>query len=217
MQWTNKAWEAIQPVYDKIIAMPFIQELKNGTLAMEKFQFYMQQDAKYLEHYGRVLAYIGSKSLQNQQALDFFDFGKNALIVEKALHESYFEIFGLQQDTVITIEPACHHYIHFLKSVAAFDSIEVAISAVLPCFWIYKEVGDYIYHSSDQTSNPYHKWIETYSGEEFAEGVKKAISYTNWAASQTTESTRSQMLEAFIASTNLEFDFWEAAYQLRKW
>ncbi len=217
MNWTDQAWEAILPIYQEILKMPFIEELKNGTLPLEKFQFYMLQDAKYLEHYGRALAALGSKAADNEMALDFFEFGKNALIVERALHEAYFKQFNLEPNQEITIEPVCHHYIHFLKSTVAYDPIEVATAAILPCFWIYKEVGDHIYQNQNTENNPYKNWIETYSGEEFAEGVKKALQYSNDMAENSTEKGRKAMLEAFIAASRLEFNFWDAAYRNITW
>lgn len=217
MNWTDQAWEAILPIYQEILKMPFIEELKNGTLPLEKFQFYMLQDAKYLEHYGRALAALGSKAADNEMALDFFEFGKNALIVERALHEAYFKQFNLEPNQEITIEPVCHHYIHFLKSTVAYDPIEVATAAILPCFWIYKEVGDHIYQNQNTENNPYKNWIETYSGEEFAEGVKKALQYSNYMAENSTEKGRKAMLEAFIAASRLEFKFWDAAYRNITW
>lgn len=217
MNWTDQAWEAIQPIYQEILKMPFIEELKNGTLPLEKFQFYMLQDAKYLEHYGRALAALGAKAADNEMALDFFEFGKNALIVERALHEAYFKQFKLEPNQEITIEPVCHHYIHFLKSTVAYDPIEVATAAILPCFWIYKEVGDHIYQNQNTDNNPYKNWIETYSGDEFAEGVKKAIQYSNYMAENSTDKGRKAMLEAFIAASRLEFNFWDAAYRNITW
>lgn len=217
MRWSNQAWTNIAPLYDHIIAMPFIQELKAGTLPLKKFQFYMQQDARYLEHFGRALAYIGSKSVENEQAIQFFDFGKNALIVEKALHETYFKQFKVvdaHEDSAI--QPICHHYIHYLKSTAAFEPIEVAIAAVLPCFWIYKEVGDYIVAKA-QPNNPYQAWIDTYSGEDFAEGVKKAIAFADKMADNSTEEIRIQMWKAFEKASQLEYQFWDAAYHTIRW
>lgn len=217
MNWTDHAWQSIQPLFQEILEMPFIQELKEGTLPLEKFQFYMLQDAKYLEHYGRALAALGSKAADNKMALDFFEFGKNALVVESALHEAYFEQFGLQAHQEITIEPICHHYIHFLKSTVAFDPIEVATAAILPCFWIYKEVGDHILETQNSSNNPYKNWIDTYSGDEFAEGVKLAITYTDIMAENATAEKRKLMLEAFKTASKLEFMFWDAAYKNTKW
>ncbi|WP_312190669.1 thiaminase II [Sphingobacterium sp.] len=218
MKWTDRAWDSITSIYSDILAMPFIIQLSNGTLPLHKFQFYMQQDALYLEEFGRVLAFIGSKSADNQQALDYFEFGRNALLVEKALHENYFLEFGLTPDhNNNKAEPTCHHYVHFLKSVAAFESIEVAMAATLPCFWIYKEVGDHIVATANNHQNPYSKWIETYSGDDFANGVIKAKNYLDKIAAETTETNREKMRQVFITASQLEYQFWLAAYERRVW
>jgi thiaminase/transcriptional activator TenA len=55
MKWSDKAWKAIEPIYEKTVTLPFIQELTNGTLDREKFIFYIQQDAMYLSDYGSVI------------------------------------------------------------------------------------------------------------------------------------------------------------------
>ena len=217
MKWTDQAWLSIEPLFNKILVMPFIQQLKDGSLPIEKFRYYMLQDAKYLEHYGRVLAALGSKASDNRMALDFFEFGKNALVVERTLHEFYFNQFGLSSQEEIKIEPVCHHYIHYLKSTVLFDTIEVATAAILPCFWIYKEVGDYILKKQNSTDNPYQNWINTYSGDEFAEGVKKAIAYTDKLAINTTIENKKLMLEAFNIASKLEYMFWDAAYKEITW
>ncbi|WP_437918450.1 TenA family protein [Sphingobacterium sp. LRF_L2] len=217
MKWTDNAWKEISNTFKTIQEMPFIEELKLGTLPLDKFQFYMLQDARYLEHFGRVLAYLGSKCSQNDQALAFFDFAKNALIVEQALHESYFEQFGIKKIVPIETEPICHHYIHFLKSTAAFEPLEVGIAAVLPCFWIYKAIGDYIYEQQSKTNNPYSNWIQTYSGEDFSKSVMMAIDYVDQMADQTTETIRQSMLNTFEKASLLEYHFWQAAYDKKTW
>jgi thiaminase/transcriptional activator TenA len=215
MNWSDKAWSAIESIYANIIEMPFITELTEGSLPLEKFQFYIAQDSRYLDHFGRALSLIGARANDLQDALAFIRFAEGAIVVENALHGSYFETFGIT--SAGNIEPACHHYIHFLKSTAALESVEVAMAAVLPCFWIYKKVGDHIYSNQTNETNPYRKWIDTYAGEEFGELVNRAISICDNAASKCTEAQQQAMINAFETASRLEFDFWDAAYRLRKW
>lgn len=214
MNWSDQAWQSATPVYDRILQMPFLDELGKGTLPLEKFRFYIQQDSCYLEHFGRTLATIGAKAINLEDALSFIQFAANAIIVEKALHASYFRQFNIDDER--KIEPACHHYIHFLKSTAAFEPVEVAMAAVLPCFWVYKKVGDHIYTNQSGSQNPYKEWIETYAGEEFNKVVGSAIAICDNAASQVSNSIRDTMTHAFITACRLEYDFWDAAYNLRK-
>ncbi|WP_250252897.1 thiaminase II [Chryseobacterium sp. Marseille-Q3244] len=215
MKWSEQTWNAIEKHYQSILDMPFIKELSDGTLPQKKFRFYMAQDSLYLEHFGRTLSIIAAKITDLQDVLTFIRFAENAIVVENALHESYFKDFGLSDKGVL--EPACHHYIHFLRSTAALESVEIAVAAVLPCFWIYREVGNYIYEIQNTVNNPYEKWIATYAGEEFSAAVDQAIAIGDKIAENSTEETRKKMTEAFIMASRMEFHFWEAAYELKRW
>jgi thiaminase/transcriptional activator TenA len=215
MSWSKSTWEQIEPIYQRIIGMPFIKELMAGNLEKEKFRFYIAQDSTYLKHFGKALALIAARADRVEDSLAFISFAENAIMVENALHESYFKEFGVKDHG--DAQPACHHYIHFLKSTAALEAIEVGMAAVLPCFWIYKAVGDYILQHQSGGNNPYQKWIDTYGGEEFARAVAQAIAICDRAAEASTEKTRTEMTAAFVTASRLEFDFWDGAYQLRKW
>lgn len=215
MKWSEQTWKSIEELYESILKMPFIKELSDGSLPQEKFRFYMAQDSLYLEHFGRTLSLIAAKITDLQDVLAFMRFAENAIVVENALHESYFKDFGVSDKGVL--QPACHHYIHFLRSTAALESVEIAVAAVLPCFWIYREVGDYIYRTQNTVDNPYEKWIATYAGEEFSAAVDQAIAICDKIAENSTEATRKRMTEAFIMASRMEFHFWEAAYELKMW
>ena len=175
----------------------------------------MAQDSLYLEHFGRALALIGARAYNIQDVLSFTRFAENAIVVENALHESYFKDFDVTEKG--KMQPVCHHYVHFLKSTAALDAVEIAMAAVLPCFWIYQKVGDYIYDNKKTDNNPYKKWIDTYSGEEFALAAQQAIEICDRAAEATTPEIRVKMTEAFITATQMEYYFWQAAYDLKSW
>lgn len=215
MNWSENAWQSIENIYQDIVEMPFIRELSDGSLGKEKFQFYISQDSLYLEHFGRTLALIGSKAYDTDDALSFMRFAENAIVVENALHESYFKEFQISDKGIL--QPVCHHYIHFLRSTAAFEPVEIAMAATLPCFWIYKKVGDYICQIKQISNNPFQSWIETYGGEEFAIAVKTAIQICDKAAKNTTPEIRERMTEAFITASRMEFQFWQAAYELKVW
>ncbi len=215
MTWTKQAWQVALPVYEATLQMPFLVELREGTLPLEKFQFYMAQDASYLEHFGRTLSVLAAKLTDIEQALAFMCFAQEAIVVEKALHASYFADFGIADKGAI--EPACHHYIHFLRSTAALEAVEVGVAAVLPCFWMYEQVGNYVYAHQNKANNPYQKWIDTYAGEEFAASVRKALEIADHLAQHTTETVRQQMTDAFATAARMEYDFWDAAYTLRRW
>lgn len=215
MRWSDLAWESIDSIYQSIIGMPFLRELADSSLPLEKFQFYLAQDSLYLEQFGRTLSLIGVKAHRIEEALAYMRFGENALLVENALHESYFSYFGIDDKGIM--QPACHHYIHFLRSTAALDPVEVAMAATLPCFWIYREVGEKILAEYSPEQHPYRKWIETYGGEEFGLAVTTAIELCDQAALNTSPGIRERMHEAFMIASRMEYAFWDAAYHQRTW
>ena len=47
-KWTEEAWAEASGIYADIIGHPFILELADGTLPIEKFKRYIAQDELYL-------------------------------------------------------------------------------------------------------------------------------------------------------------------------
>lgn len=215
MSWSKKAWKASLNIYEQIISMPFNQELAKGSLDLEKFKFYIAQDSLYLAEFGRALSLISGRSHTTQHMLDFARFAQGAIVVEQALHNSYFKKFGVAEG--IPASPACQLYTQFLLTKASLDQVEVGMAAVLPCFWIYKEVGDHIYRNQQAADNPYRDWIETYAGEEFAGIVKRAIAICDEVAKNCSPSQQQAMTDAFVMASKLEWMFWDSAWRLEKW
>ncbi len=214
MSFSEEAWKIIEEKYKAIIEHPFNQELTKGTLAKEKFQFYMKQDSLYLVEFARALAIAASKAPNPEDLVLLLEFSKGAIIAERGLHEFYFEYFGIKPD--LLEQPSCFGYTNFLMNSVNHKTYEEGLAALLPCFWIYREVGLYI-HKRSADNNPYQKWIDTYSGEEFYKVVQDMIDLTDRSAQTVSAEIRKEMFEAFVHSTNLEWMFWDGAYNMKTW
>lgn len=200
--------------YRSILTMPLVVEWANDTLPKEHFKFYRVQDSLYLEHFGRLLALIAAGATDISQTLKYLTSAETAIFVENILHKSYFKDFSFAKKGENQSE--CHHYIDFLKSTATLDFVEIAMAAVLPCFWIYKKVGDYIYNHLQSENNAYQRWIDAYGGEEFADAVRQTINLYDEVASEIASAVRKKLKEVFITSSRMEYHFWEAAHNLKK-
>ncbi|WP_158795449.1 TenA family protein [Pedobacter sp. L105] len=215
MKWSENAWNNIEEIYNSITEMPFNQELLTGQLLIDRFKFYMQQDGVYLGEFSRALSLIAARCFNNPYTLDFIRFAEGAVVVERSLHEGYFKQFEVSGITEAS--PTCQNYTQFLLTKAILDQVEVAIAAILPCFWIYKRVGDYIYEHQNSENNPYQEWINTYAGEDFGLLVEKAIAICDDVASQCSAVQQQQMTKAFIMASKLEWMFWDSAYKMEQW
>lgn len=214
MTWSKTAWKKSQSIYDQILTMPFLHDLKEGVLDKDKFRFYIAQDALYLENFGRTLSLIAARAHHKAHVLDFIRFAEGAIVVESALHKNYLQELGVTERPGIS--PSCHHYTSFLLSTAALAPVEVAMAAVLPCFWVYQKVGAYIYTHQTKNANPYQNWINTYAGNDFEILVNKAIAVCDEVATACTDDQQEKMTQAFMTGCRLEWMFWDSAWKLEK-
>lgn len=163
MKWSEKAWSSIGPIYGEITKLSFIKELMDGTLPQDKFAYYIQQDSLYLAEYGKVLAAIAAKLQDKDHIASFIYFSGDTMAVENELHKIYVE----EVSANVEASPTCLLYTSYLTSLIQNAPIEVICAGVLPCFWIYNEVGRYIIANQAEGENRYQDWINTYEGEEF--------------------------------------------------
>lgn len=216
--FTGHAWAATASLRAAIMELPFNRELAAGTLSRERFQHYMIQDALYLEQYSRALAVAAAKAPDADAMQRFAHAAEEALVVERALHGGFFETFGIDPRQAAAAEPSptCYGYTNFLLSVAHVGSYEELVAAILPCFWIYWDVGNQIAKEA-VADNPYQAWIDTYSDPGFGEAVDAVIAITDRTAATSTDARREAMLRAFKRSTQYEWMFWDSAYRLADW
>jgi thiaminase (transcriptional activator TenA) len=217
MSFTASLWQHVRPIYAAILAHPFIEGLADGTLARERFVFYLQQDALYLEDFSRALAITGSRLSDRGAAQHLIGFAHNVFVVERALHETYFGEYGVSARA--DKAPACFTYTNYLLATATTAPPHEALAALLPCFWIYREVGRHIVGQSAGAlaCNPYARWIETYAGTEFDTHVDIAIDIVETAGADVGDAQRAAMQDAFERAARLEWAFWDSAWRREAW
>ena len=218
MSFSSDAWARNAALYEKTRTMPFNQELASGQLDEHAFRHYMIQDAHYLVAFGRALAVAAAKADNADGVVQFADAAKNAVVVERSLHDGFMKQFGISADTfnATPLTPASHHYTSYLIATAWSAPYPVALAALLPCFWIYAEIGRDI-HARAVKPNPYSAWIDTYAGEEFHTLVREVIASVDRAAELASAVTVKAMHEAYTHAARLEWMFWDSAYRQGTW
>lgn len=218
MLFTPKAWQDNLAIYQKILAMPFNQELKNGTLKQAVFRDYMVQDAHYLEGFSRCLAATAARAQTSEQIAVLSSSANGAIIEERSLHETYLKEFYISEDEYNKTEPSpiCELYISYLTKLAYQAPFEVALAGLLPCFQIYYEVGQWMAQNPCK-DNPYQGWVDAYSGPEFEESVQKFIHIINKIADKASDDIVAEMHKAYTKATKLEWMFWDSAYHQAQW
>lgn len=109
-------------------------------------------------------------------------------------------------------------YVNMLQTAVAYESYSVGVAAVLPCYWVYAEVGLRLAEAaSNLPDHPYSKWISAYSEPAFQEVTQQAIELLDEAATLATEDEQQQMRIAFLDATRCEELFWQQSYLLEEW
>jgi thiaminase (transcriptional activator TenA) len=114
--FTDTTRAEIAPLYRAILDLPFNRELAAGRLSRERFVFYMIQDAHYLGMFARALAIAAAKAPGADAQIKFAQSARDAIVVERALHEGFFRDYDVFPERVAALAglrrlrrfPACH-------------------------------------------------------------------------------------------------------------
>src|SRR5256886_8048946 len=185
----------------------FLRELHAGTLPMNRFTYFILQDYVYLLDFAQVLCHAGSKS-PNLETLELFArHALGAVEMERSFHESFGRSFGLSPKQLdgVAKGPITQAYIGHLQSVARTGTLGEIVAAVLPCYWIYGEVGRRLYRNRPRKPKIYREWIETYACESFLRPVREQINLMDRIGAAANRGGEKRMSGNFILSGRYEF------------
>jgi thiaminase/transcriptional activator TenA len=207
------AWEAVTPIRRAIDELPFLTGLQDGTLARESFVYYMAQDAHYLLQFGRVLATAAGQAEDPDELVFWARSAQSAILVERQLHAAH-----VSDLAATPMSPTCTAYTSYLLSLACAGCYPVLAAGLLPCFWIYEDVGGRLKaRVGDLAGHPYGDWIGTYGDPEFAAATESAKAIVNRLAARSGPSTTDRMQQAFLTACRYEWMFWDAAEHRQAW
>jgi thiaminase (transcriptional activator TenA) len=216
--WTTQLWSEIEPIFGAILAHPFITGLTDGSLDESAFAQYVAQDVHYLRDYARALAIVGAKaptladtSMFSRHAAEVFD-------VELALHSTLLPQLGLDAAALDAVPPSptTTAYTSYLIATVYDGSFADGLAAVLPCYWIYAEVGAALL-ARGSSDHRYQLWINSYGGDEFATTVAQVLELTDRIGPTLTPVDESAARAHFVTTARYEWMFFDAGYRREQW
>jgi thiaminase/transcriptional activator TenA len=215
---TSHLWASIDEIFRAILVHPFVMGLTDGTLPEETFRYYVVQDALYLTRYARALSVCAARAPGERDVEMFNQHAAGAIAVERSLHEGFLADLGLLAAEIAAtpLAPTNLAYASYLLATVYGGSFAEALGAVLPCYWIYWEVGKTLIARG--SPHPlYRRWIDTYGGEEFAGIVGDVLALTERIGAELGAAERRAMTEHFVTTSRYEWLFWDAAFRLEAW
>ena len=215
MSFIQEAINYSQGIWDECVATPFVQELKNGTLPMEKFKNYMIQDSIYLKHYARVYgnAIYHSETLKDIQI--FYEALNFVNDTESAVRIDYLKQFNMTDDDIefITPLPENQNYIDFMVEIAQKGNVCEILMAVLPCMMSYDYIGRKIVADSISQKSRYRDFIQDYANEHYEAICHRWGEYADTKCADLSIVEKENLKLIFEKASLLELDFWKMAYR----
>ena len=217
-RFSSVLWRSGQATYDSIIMHPFLGGLTDGTLARSAFAYFVLQDSHYLKTYARALALVGARAVDDDAVAMFASHAAEAVAVEQNLHAGLLADLDLTAAEVAATGPGptTTAYTSYLLAVCATGSYAEAVATVLPCYWVYRDVGRALLATSSPDAL-YARWIDTYGSAEFDSVVEAVIGATDRLGVDVGASERERCCRHFATTTRYEWMFWDAAYRQLRW
>lgn len=218
MKFSEELRQEADPIWQASFNHPFVQGIGDGTLPLDRFRYYVLQDSYYLTHFAKNQALAAAKAedlaVTNRLAMH----AQGTYEAEMSLHRTFRTLLGITDEDMKNFEPAptAYAYTSHMYRAGQFGHLGDIIAAILPCYWLYYEIGEKLKHK--RPNEPiYQTWIDTYGSEWFTELVHEQINRLDEIAATVTEAERERMKGHFLKSSQYEYMFWEMAYTLEKW
>ena len=88
----------------------------------------------------------------------------------------------------------------------------VGAAAILPCYWLYEEVGA-VLSSQNHADHPYAEWLSMYGGEEFAAEVARSLAEVERAFEAASPAQRVRAARAYLSACVYEREFFDQAHR----
>ena len=202
------------PIWEKIFKHPFLVAIKNGSLPIETFRYYLTQDYLYLEGFARTVAMALAKAPDSETLEELSH--RVLTPVERPLHH---KLLAEAEVTLTSIyeagpSPTNTAYVNHMIKTASLYGLGPTAAALLPCPWTYHLLKDEV-GASDHPL--YSQWTEFYVAGFLENSVAAWRKFVDQAALTAGPAELNDMRRAFITSSQYEYMFWEAALSRESW
>ena len=217
MQFTDKLFESSKDIWAGYLQQPFVKELGEGTLDLEKFRYYMIQDYRYLLQYAKVFALGVVKSRDEALMRRFAKMVNDTLDGEMKIHKAYMARLGITEEEVMNTPS------HFINSAYTSYMLDEAfrggvlevITAVLSCAWSYQYIAAHLNEIPGAAAHPtFGEWVQGYTSEEYCNGTQDIIDVVNELGDHLSTEDEAHIIEIFVNCSIHEKHFWDMAYNM---
>lgn len=215
---TERLYEHVKDIWAGYLEQDFVKEIALGTLAPEKFRFYMVQDYRYLLQYAKVFALGVVKADTESLMARFSSMVYDVLNGEMNVHKTYMKRLGITEEEVLRTKSTLTNqsYTSYMLDVSYRGGVLEILASVLACAWSYEEIGKH--HATMPnalTHELYGEWVQGYSSQAYHDSTQEIIDCVNELGKDITPEQEARLTEIFVNCSLYERDFWEMAYRMQ--
>ncbi|MCP8968127.1 thiaminase II [Ectobacillus ponti] len=220
MKFSEQLFQKVQPIWEQSHQHPFVTGIGDGTLPLDRFQFYIVQDYLYLLDYAKVYALGVVKATDLQVMARFAKQIDGILNGEMSIHRHYAARLGITEEEIEGAKPAAMNlaYTNYMLSVAQNGTLAELVASLLPCMWSYWEIGKRLNDLQGAAKHPFYgEWIRGYSSEEYADLCRWVIELFDDLTEGKSSRELNRLEEIFLNTSRFEYLFWDMAYRKEMW
>ena len=123
----------VQDIWPRYLSHPFVTQMADGTLPMEKFRYYMLQDYLYLKYYVKIFAAIIQKADDFEQIRFLSGELANTIGETFRTHLPYMQRLGVTEDEIRRARPHIDNsaYSHYMLCEAQAGDVLTGLALKL--------------------------------------------------------------------------------------
>lgn len=215
MKVSQRLYDSTKDIWKMYLTHPFIRKIKDGSLDIAKFRYFMLEDYLYLFEYAKVFA-IGLTKTKYFNLMKLFAESIDAILNhEMNIHKSYMKRIGISDEQLQNFKPSLTNtsYTSYMLSVAQAGDATDIVSSVLACSWSYAEIGNYIASDENALNHEFYgEWIRGYSGKEYQDTNNMLINLLDDITKDISEEKYEKLQDIFINCSLYEKKFWDMAW-----
>ena len=209
MKVSERLYNSIIDLWDKYNEHPFVKGLADGTLPLEKFQFFMIQDHLYLMQYAKVFA-LGVLKAKNESDMRLF-----SGLIAATLHQDYLRRLNISQEMIAQAKPSIvtDSYTNYMIAIAEKEGLGELMAAVLSCSWSYKLIGDFMEKFPGATEQEFYgEWVNMYISDGYRSSNQLMIDMVDRLTEGYTEQQIQNLEHIVYVCSQYEYMFWDMAW-----
>lgn len=207
-------------IWDSLHDHPFLRDMAAGTLALDRFRFYLEQDTMYLTEYAKCMALGAARATRVDEVAWLRDSMDNIVDNElprnAELLQQIIDLGAADRGGSRGMAPTTLAYTSFLTATAyRGDALDV-MTVILPCAVSYREIALTLVDQIAPDSL-YTRWMEFFVGDYYGARITEMQAQLDELAADADPARLAVLGDRFATASRLEVAFWDMAYHCQQW